>query len=230
MACYDPVLAPWVNREVAVLEIGVHRGGSLLLWRDYFPLGTIAGIDLHLPEGFVGGERIRVFEGNQTDTAFLTEVANEVAPDGFDIIIDDASHIGEFTKAAFWHLFDSHLKPGGLYAIEDWFTGYWDDWPDGKSFTQQSQGKPSLRWRLLSRLGAVAKKRNLKIPTALYQLSKKSFDSHSYGLVGFVKQLIDEQGAAELTKAVSDGAPKRQSMFDSILVTPNIVFVKKRLN
>jgi hypothetical protein len=50
-------------------------------------------------------------------------IADNVAPEGFDIIIDDASHIGELTKTAFWHLFDNHLKPNGLYAIEDWGTG-----------------------------------------------------------------------------------------------------------
>ena len=82
---------------------------------------------------FETGERIQVFQGDQADKAFLSKVANRTAPDGFDIIIDDASHIGELTKATFWHLFDRHLKPGGLYAIEDWGTGYLDDFPDGRN-------------------------------------------------------------------------------------------------
>ena len=59
------------------------------------------------------------------------------APGGFDIIIDDASHIGELTKTTFWHLFDHHLKPGGLYAIEDWGTGYLDDFSDGKKIQSE---------------------------------------------------------------------------------------------
>lgn len=80
-----------------------------------------------------------------------------MAPGGFDIIIDDSSHIGEFTKTAFWHLVDSHLKPGGIYAIEDWFTGYWDDWSDGKAAVDQAPKPPGLEWRLISRLNSTAK-------------------------------------------------------------------------
>ena len=73
-------------------------------------------------------------------------MASKTAPDGFDIIIDDASHIGELTKTSFWHLFDHHLKPGGLYAIEDWGTGYLDDFTDGRKF----QPRISIRARVRS--------------------------------------------------------------------------------
>ena len=120
MEYYDAILQPYVDEQIALLEIGVHKGASLLLWRDYFLKGTIAGIDIDLPKGFVPGERISVFEGNQADTRFLSEVTAKVAPKGFDIIIDDGSHIGELTKKSFWHLFDNCLKPGGIYVIEDW--------------------------------------------------------------------------------------------------------------
>jgi len=224
---YDPILQPWVDKQVELLEIGVDRGGSLLLWRDYFPLGTIVGIDIKLPKGFTPGERIQVFEGNQTDCRFLSEVANRMAPRGFDIIIDDASHIGELTRIAFWHLFDNHLKPGGLYAIEDWGTGYWDDWPDGRSVSLRRSAVSILKRRLLSWLGVIATKRRLKIPSSIFHFSKTPFHCHSYGMVGFVKELVDEQGAADLTRARLDKTPKRQSRFESVLITPSIVFVKK---
>ena len=135
---YDPIFEPLLKKEIRLLELGVYKGGSLLLWRDYFPQGTITGIDINLPKDFQPFERIHVFEGSQADLEFLTRVAKEVAPEGFDIIIDDASHIGELTKIAFWHLFDNHLKPQGLYVIEDWGTGYWSDWPDGKSLELKS--------------------------------------------------------------------------------------------
>jgi hypothetical protein len=73
-------------------------------------------------------------------------VATRVAPEGFDVIIDDASHIGELTKTTFWYLFDHHLKPGELYALEKWGTRYCDDFPMAKN---------SIRSRRLSILSPV---------------------------------------------------------------------------
>ncbi len=46
-------------------------------------------------------------------------------------------------------------------------------------------------------------------------------------MVGFIKEMVDEQGVADLTKARLSGKPKRTSKFESILITPYIVFVKK---
>jgi hypothetical protein len=208
---YDPILLPWVDKGIRLLEIGIRKGGSLQLWRDYFPLGIITGIDLELPKHFEPGERIEVFEGSQSDKRFLSEVANKMAPEGFDIIIDDASHIGELTKTTFWHLFDNHLKPGGLYAIEDWGTGYCDDFPDGKRLNPANP--------LVSRVESLASGPlggSVKVP----------FPCHSYGMVGFIKELVDEQGAASVTmRCPMDG--RRGSKFKNILITPGVVFVTR---
>lgn len=204
---YDPMLAPWLDKEITLLEIGVRTGGSLELWRDYFERGTIAGIDIALPKDFTATERIHLFEGSQADPEFLTLVANEIAPDGFDIIIDDASHIGELTKAAFWHLFENHLKPGGMYVIEDWGTGYWDDWPDGKSL-ELDHYTESKNARQVSE-------------------EKTPMPGHNYGMVGFIKQLVDEQGAHDVTRKNYKGRIERWSKFESMTITPSIVFIKK---
>ena len=34
---YDPILTPWTDKEIKLLEIGVRAGGSLKLWRELFP-------------------------------------------------------------------------------------------------------------------------------------------------------------------------------------------------
>jgi len=208
---YDPILVPWLGREIKLLEIGIYKGGSLQLWRDYFPLASIVGIDIKLPEQFVPGERIQVFQGSQSDKRFLSEVANKVAPEGFDIIIDDASHIGELTKTTFWHLFDNHLKPGGLYAIEDWGTGYLDDFPDGKRLNSVSSPVSSVQ-----SLSSEAVGKSVKVP----------FPCHSYGMVGFIKELVDEQGAASVTMT-RPTKERRASKFKHTVITPCIVFVTK---
>jgi hypothetical protein len=208
---YDRVLEPWIGAPIVLLELGVHTGASLMLWRDYFPRGRIVGIDIDLSQSTASGERIYTYQGNQADTQFLSRVAREVAPDGFDIIIDDASHIGELTKVSFWHLFDNHLKPSGLYVIEDWGTGYWDDWPDGKSLDFNTYASQPSFWARLA--GAF----NTKAP----------MPCHGYGMVGFLKQLVDEQAAHDVTRRNRSGVAQRTSKFTSITFTPSIVFVRK---
>lgn len=205
----DPFFQTLVDQPIKLLELGILNGGSLLLWRDYFPNGIIVGIDVKLPDNFNLDEKehIYIFEGNQTDTVFLSEVANQIAPKGFDIIIDDASHIGSLTKISFWHLFDNHLKPSGIYIIEDWGTGYWDDWPDGKTFQPQSQTVET-------------KQENESV-------SKVLWENHNYGMVGFIKQLIDEQGAEDYTRGLLSGQPTRNSKFHSITIHPSLVIIKK---
>ncbi|MEI8248480.1 MAG: class I SAM-dependent methyltransferase [Lentisphaerota bacterium] len=211
---YDPFFEPLAEKQIKLLELGVLKGGSLLLWRDYFPLGTIVGIDICLSKDFKPADRIHVFEGSQTDCRFLSDVANKTAPDGFDIIIDDASHIGELTKTSFWHLLDNHLKPGGLYVIEDWGTGYWDEWPDGRNLDLETYShpvpEPGFMVKLWSKLTGQPR-------------PKTAMQGHNYGMPGFIKQLIDEQAACDVTR-------KRVSKFEQITIVQSLVFIKKAGN
>jgi len=222
---YDPFFEPLIDSPVKLLEIGVHKGHSLLLWRDYFPSGTIAGVDIQIPRDLDFGDRIYLFEGNQRDEHFLTQMANEIAPDGFDIIIDDASHLGAVTKKSFWHLFENHLKPSGLYSIEDWGTGYWNEWPDGKGYRPRKN-------RVASFWSNIAAPTN-RVERALNKIRKNTkfvkfpFSCHSYGMVGFIKELVDEQAAVELTRENHINNPKRHSKFESIVITPKMVITKK---
>jgi hypothetical protein len=173
---------------VKLLELGVNQGGSLLLWRDYFPKGLIAGLDLRHVQLSDDTGRVRVYQGRQEDLALLSRIASEVAPDGFDVIIDDCSHIAEHARPSFWHLFDNHLKPGGLYSIEDWGTGYWARWPDGRAFDGTN---------------------------------------HLAGMVGLVKELVDECGMADITKPGLGVGPYRQSKFERMMISFGQCFVVK---
>lgn len=226
---YDEMLLPWVGKKVALLELGILNGGSLQLWSDYFPVSKIVGLDLHLPKDFQPKGDIHMFQGSQADTNFLSEVSDKTAPEGFDIIIDDASHVGELSKISFWHLFDNHLKPGGLYVVEDWGTGYWNDWPDGRGYKMKDASKkPSsfLDFFRKIRIGFF-----LYFPQYLARLFAYPFvvkiPSHDYGMVGFVKQLIDEQSANNITRKRIKGTSARQSKFKKMIVTPSIVFIYK---
>jgi SAM-dependent methyltransferase len=231
---YEEHFKHLVGRDVRLLELGVYRGGSLLLWRDYFERGLIVGLDLNPLELDDPTGRIRVYQGEQQDTALLDRVARENAPEGFDIVIDDCSHQGALTRASFWHLFEHHLKPGGLYVVEDWGTGYWDAWPDGALYRPPRRARGRLRTRIgraLIRLQAGPAGR-LPFARPLASRLKRvvlsgQFRSHEFGMVGFVKELVDELGMADITHPAHGTGPQRASKIREMRLSPSHLFVVK---
>jgi hypothetical protein len=111
-----------------ILELGILRAESLRLWRDYFPNSLIVGVDLNPP--VITEDMIVMYKAAQDDTAALDLITKQAAPDGYQMVIDDCAHIAVTALHSFWFLWP-HVKPGGLYVIEDWGTGYWGTWPDG---------------------------------------------------------------------------------------------------
>lgn len=119
----------WVHNADNILEIGVggedkELGGcSIKAWAEYFSHATIHAIDIYDKQE-LATDRIKIYQGSQDDPAFLNAICEHLPP--FDIIIDDGSHDGKKTIASFIYLWD-HVKPGGLYIIEDLFCSYrWD--------------------------------------------------------------------------------------------------------
>lgn len=194
------------NRRVTLLELGVLGGESLLLWREFFPNSEVIGIDRKLPPSFGPHVGIKMLCGEQSDAEFLSRVGQTCGP--FDIIVDDCSHFGDLSKVSFWGLFP-HLKPGGLYVIEDWSTGYLRDWPDGHSYTAPPPNL--LARRLARRLGI-----------------KLRWPCYSYGMVGFVKELVDHVAMFDIGRGVTGNTEGGVSPFESMVFTPGAVIITKR--
>ena len=83
-------------RRNRVLEIGVGGyesrdiGGSLRVWRDYFPRSQIFGLDIHEKDVRLG-PRVHFVRGDQSSDENLGRLLAEM--DGPpDIVIDDGSH------------------------------------------------------------------------------------------------------------------------------------------
>jgi hypothetical protein len=98
------------------------------------------GVDIHQPpEDFFDAlerhhlcDRVALEIGSQDDIPFLERVIGRwFKGKELDIVIDDASHLYNPTKATFDYVFHNHLRSGGIYIIEDWGAGYWPKWPDG---------------------------------------------------------------------------------------------------
>ena len=112
---YDSIFGEIRHSRVSLLEIGVLRGASLRMWRDYFPNGSIYGIDKEECYA-VDEKRIKCFVGRQGSRRFLREVVEQVA--SLDIVIDDGSHRGKDSLVSFIELWP-HIQPGGWYVVED---------------------------------------------------------------------------------------------------------------
>lgn len=113
---YESYLGAFRPQPVTVLELGVKRGASLRMWKEYFPLGAIHGVDLNPRCQEESEERVTVHTLSQDDAQGLTALAEAVG--GFDLVVDDASHINSLTAASFRILWP-YVKPGGFYIIED---------------------------------------------------------------------------------------------------------------
>ena len=164
---YDDYFAAIRDSPIVLLELGVAHGESLKTFASYFENGRIIGIDSE-DRGldFSSHPNVRFEVGDQRDAARLSQVCAAHAPDGLDIIIDDASHVGAWSLRSYRALFP-FLRPGGFYMIEDWATGYWTDWPDGGQFDDPALSEED-------------------------DVLQKRIRTHDYGMVGFVKHLVDE--------------------------------------
>lgn len=117
---YDSFFSAIREEQLLILEIGVLNGSSLWMWLDYFQRSIVIGIDIE-PKT-LGHPRFMFVQGDQGSNDFWNNFKTRVG--AFDIIIDDGVHQAGPQLTSFHALFLSHLKPGGMYIIEDIHTAY----------------------------------------------------------------------------------------------------------
>lgn len=107
------------DKKLNILEIGIDKGESLRLWKEYFPNATICGIDIEKKNFIING--VNFLYGDQSDILFLKKITENYR--FFDIIIDDGSHICSHIIKSFNFLYP-FLQNKGLYIVEDLQTSY----------------------------------------------------------------------------------------------------------
>ena len=126
---YDRFFKGLRGTPVKLLEIGVAKGGSLQMWRNYFGAeAVIFGIDIDQNCRQFDGQSGNVRIGSQDDPDFLASVIDEMG--GVDVVLDDGSHQMAHVRASLMALFPRLSMPG-IYMIEDLHTAYWPDWGGG---------------------------------------------------------------------------------------------------
>jgi len=129
------------GKPFRMLEIGVNRGGSMQMWKEYFgDQVEIVGVDISPGCKNLEEEQIQIRIGDQGDQGFLRSIKEEY--ETFDVIIDDGSHFNDHQILTFKELF-STLTKNGIYVCEDCHTSYWDDYrggyKDSRSFIEFSK-------------------------------------------------------------------------------------------
>ena len=118
------------NKVQKVLEIGIgdpasmadpsgkpyQPGASLRMWREYFPFAFIFALDNN-PNILIAETRIISFLCDQGNEEWLKRILPELGT-GFDLIVDDGSHVPEH-QVNTAKLLVPLLAPHGIYVIED---------------------------------------------------------------------------------------------------------------
>jgi hypothetical protein len=91
-------------------------GASLRAWRDFFPNGSVHGMDVQ-PDCLFSEPGITTHHCNSTD-AYHVQAWRQLTDLTFDVIVDDGSHYDQHQLATLQNLWPL-LKPGGYYVIED---------------------------------------------------------------------------------------------------------------
>jgi len=120
-----------------VLELGVYQGGSLVFLDRLLNPEKISAVELSIAPipaldsyAAAHSDRMKVYYGtSQDDDAALNRIIDNDFGGQVDLVVDDASHWYEQTKAAFLTAFPK-LKPGGFYIIEDWNWSFHEAYQD----------------------------------------------------------------------------------------------------
>lgn len=195
---YGRYLADFADRPATMLELGVYQGDSTRVFATYLAKGKVIAVDIEDRGLDFSNHANVVFErADQTDAKRLHEICAKHAPTGLDIIIDDAAHLGALSLASYRALVPL-LNPGGYYIVEDWGTGYWNDWPDGHEI---EPAKRPFGWGL-----------------------QKRVPSHDFGMVGFLKSVLDD---VSCDVAPTRESPRRPQVFEFMHVFGGAAILKK---
>ena len=122
-------------RRGAIVELGIKAGGSTALISLLAQPRKLVACDLNeepapalteFIDAHGASAEVRPFYGiNQSDRLRLGEIVDAEFPgQRLDLVIDDASHLYDETKASFEVLYP-RLRPGGVFIIEDWAADRW---------------------------------------------------------------------------------------------------------
>lgn len=111
---YEQAFAKYKNLQINILEIGIFKGASLKLWREYFDKAHITGVDIQdqvLPQ-FKDLKDVDLIFDNAYSQTFLNDDKK------FNILIDDGPHTLE-SQLIFINKYIPKMDKDSILVIED---------------------------------------------------------------------------------------------------------------
>jgi len=168
-----------------ILELGIFQGGSIVFFDKLLAPKKMVGLDISRDsikalDHYIESDAPHIktyYKSSQDDYSLLKSIVDDDLNGQLDLVVDDASHLYEFTKKSFEHLFPM-LKPGGLYLIEDWA---WGHRPNGQTKNHpwfKRSAMTNLIFELIVELGSNNDIEDIRINNNMVKI-RKSVNSKS---------------------------------------------------
>lgn len=136
---YEKVLNKFIGKKITLVEIGVHNGGSLYMWKNYLGENArIIGIDLNPAAKQFEKDGFEIFIGDQGDIQFWKDFFNKIGK--VDIVIDDGGHTYD-QQILTLNSCIKNINSSGVLITEDVHTSYFKSfgYPSKYSFVNWSK-------------------------------------------------------------------------------------------
>jgi predicted O-methyltransferase YrrM len=197
-----------------VLELGIYEGGSAAFLALRGRPAKLVALDIKTEPSaglaqFITGrglqDRVRThYSFDQADDARLQGlVADEFGGAPLDLVIDDASHSLEPTRASFNTLFP-RVRPGGVFVIEDWSKLHKLD----AAFAARARVDADFRTRLVEHAGS---DQVAEAPLSLLLLQLVVASAYAPELIA---EIVIADGWAQVTRGDGQVDPDRFDVRD----------------
>lgn len=126
---YETFFKNYKNKNIVMCEVGVCKGGSTQMWKNYFGSNaTIIGIDINEECKQYEYDNIKIEIGSQDNPEFWKYIKEKYPK--IDLFLDDGGHTMQQQIITFENMF-SHISDEGIYICEDCHTSYWEEFGGG---------------------------------------------------------------------------------------------------
>ena len=191
---YEDVASSFSPRSI--LELGIFEGGSYVLLDKLFKPRRAAAVDISREPvaslcHYVADKEGRFvhFSTSQCDGEVLEHIVRNELANELDLVVDDASHTYEQTKASFEILFPL-LQPGGIYLIEDWSWAHMPGYQSSDAPFSKRHALSNLLFEQIMLMGSTLLIAEIRVWNFLYLIRKAK--SAYNGSKGEIESIFDQ--------------------------------------